>query len=94
MKDKNGREYAKLSQVKAGDILEIDNDFDCHAGGNRERNDRAEAAYAHRAEHAGVTGRIAAVVRFDQTWPAGLQGSGFGKVVDRVGHRPEQHVDA
>lgn len=29
MKDKQGREYAKLSQLKAGDIVWVDDGFDC-----------------------------------------------------------------
>jgi len=29
MKDSNEREYAKLSQLKAGDYIEIDDGFDC-----------------------------------------------------------------
>lgn len=31
--DKAGRPYAKLSEIKAGDIIELDGDFDCHEAG-------------------------------------------------------------
>ncbi len=31
--DKNGREYAKLDDLKAGDVVELDGGFPCHAAG-------------------------------------------------------------
>lgn len=33
MQDKNGREYAKLSNLKAGDVVTIDGGFDCMDSG-------------------------------------------------------------
>lgn len=33
MKDKQGREYAKLNDLKAGDKIELDSGFTCHAAG-------------------------------------------------------------
>lgn len=33
MQDKNGREYARLSQLKAGDRIEADNGFTCLGAG-------------------------------------------------------------
>jgi hypothetical protein len=33
MKDLQGREYAKLSDLKAGDVIEIDGDFTCAKAG-------------------------------------------------------------
>jgi hypothetical protein len=32
MEDVNGREYAKLSDLKEGDIVELDRDFSCMSG--------------------------------------------------------------
>lgn len=31
--DKSGREYARLSQLQAGDVVELDSDFTCHKAG-------------------------------------------------------------
>jgi hypothetical protein len=31
--DKAGRPYAKLSELKAGDVVELDGDFTCRAAG-------------------------------------------------------------
>jgi len=33
MLDKNGREYAKLSQLEPGDEIELDTGFTCHKAG-------------------------------------------------------------
>lgn len=32
MQDLNGREYAKLSELKAGDLIELDSEFTCMKG--------------------------------------------------------------
>lgn len=42
MKDKQGREYARLSKLKVGDMVEVDGDFDCMRPGSRHMVQRDE----------------------------------------------------
>lgn len=46
MMDKQGREYAKLSELKAGDKVEVDADFDCmKPGSEKEVKSDAKGLY-------------------------------------------------
>ena len=36
-RDNNGRDYARLSKLEPGDVIEVDNDFTCINGGTQTR---------------------------------------------------------